>query len=156
MSFEGLCGWVHRDSSGGGVGEGTCVAVGTGSGGADVAAESHLAAVIGKSSGGTNLSWRSKHQLTKAWPCKSARSHTMNRKFVFATSAIHVGVVSVIDISLFPMFILNPLQCPLDITTLDIATALPIATSTPVTNLCHYIKSNLVYNNLRIQPLCSK
>merc|ERR1719445_271675 len=55
LSFEGLRGWVHRDSSGGGVGEGTCVAVGTGSGGADVAAESHLAAVIGKSSGGTNL-----------------------------------------------------------------------------------------------------
>ena len=66
LSFEGLCGWVHRDSSGGGVGEGTCVAVGTGSGGADVAAESHLAAVIGKSSGGTNLISKSKRQVTRA------------------------------------------------------------------------------------------
>ena len=47
-------------------------------------------------------------------------------------------------------------QCPLDIATLDLAAALSIATSTPVTNLCHYINSNLVYNDLRIQPLCSK
>ena len=48
------------------------------------------------------------------------------------------------------------IQCPLDIATLDLAAALPITTSTPVTNLCHYINSNLVYNDLRIQPLCSK
>ena len=41
-------------------------------------------------------------------------------------------------------------QCPLDIATLDLAAALLIATSTPVTNLCHYINSNLVYNDLKI------
>ena len=51
---------------------------------------------------------------------------------------------------------ISTVQCPLDIATLDLAAALPIATSTPVTNLCHYINSNLVYNDLRIQPLCSK
>ena len=47
-------------------------------------------------------------------------------------------------------------QCPLDIATLDIAAALPIATSTPVTNLRQYINSDLGYNDLKIQPLCSK
>ena len=41
-------------------------------------------------------------------------------------------------------------QCPLDIATLDKAAALPIATSTPVTDLRHYINSNLVYNDLKI------
>ena len=48
------------------------------------------------------------------------------------------------------------LQCPLDIATLDIAAALLIATSTPVTDLRHYINSNLVYNDLRFRPLFSK
>ena len=48
------------------------------------------------------------------------------------------------------------IQCPLDIATLDIAAALPIATSTPVTNLRQYINSDLGYNDLKIQPLCSK
>ena len=40
-------------------------------------------------------------------------------------------------------------QCPLDIATLDIAAALPIATSTPVTNLRQYINSDLGYNDLK-------
>ena len=44
----------------------------------------------------------------------------------------------------------------MDIATLDIAAALPIATSTPVTNLRQYINSDLGYNDLKIQPLCSK
>ena len=44
----------------------------------------------------------------------------------------------------------NNIQYPLDIATLDIAAALPTATSTPVTDLRHYIKSNLVYNDLKI------
>ena len=48
------------------------------------------------------------------------------------------------------------LQCPLDIATLDIAAALPIATSTPMTDLRQYINYNLVYNDRRIRPLCSK
>ena len=48
------------------------------------------------------------------------------------------------------------IQCPLDIATLDIVAALPIATSTPVTNLRQYINSDLGYNDLKIQPLCSK
>ena len=39
-------------------------------------------------------------------------------------------------------------QCPLDIATLDIAAALAIATSTPVTNLRQYINSDLGYNDL--------
>ena len=39
---------------------------------------------------------------------------------------------------------------------MDIAAALPIATSTPMTNLCQYINSNLGYNDLKIQLLCSK
>ena len=46
--------------------------------------------------------------------------------------------------------------CPLDIATLDIATALPIATSNPVTNLRQYINSDLGYNDLKFQLLCSK
>ena len=48
------------------------------------------------------------------------------------------------------------IQCPLDITTLDKAAALPIATSTPVTNLRQYINSDLGYNDLKFQLLCSK
>ena len=48
------------------------------------------------------------------------------------------------------------IQCPLDIATLDIAAALPIATSTPVTDLHHYINSNFVYNDLKFPPLFSK
>ena len=52
--------------------------------------------------------------------------------------------------------ILLQVQCPLDIETLEIAAALPIATSTPVTNLHQYINSDLGYNDLKIQPLCSK
>ena len=46
--------------------------------------------------------------------------------------------------------LLGDIQCPLDIATLDKAAALPIATSTPVTDLRHYINSNLVYNDLKI------
>ena len=42
------------------------------------------------------------------------------------------------------------IQCPLDIATLDKASALPIATSTLVTDLRHYINTNLVYNDLKI------
>ena len=52
--------------------------------------------------------------------------------------------------------IYQDIQCPLDIATLDLAAALPIATSTPVTNVRQYINSNLGYNDLKIQPLCSK
>ena len=48
------------------------------------------------------------------------------------------------------------IQWPLDIATLDIAAALPIATSTPVTDLRHYINNNLVYNDLKFRPLFSK
>ena len=48
------------------------------------------------------------------------------------------------------------IQCPLDITTLDKAAALPIATSTPATNLRQYINSDLGYNDLKFQLLCSK
>ena len=48
------------------------------------------------------------------------------------------------------------LQCPLDITTLDKAAALPIATSNPATNLRQYINSDLGYNDLKFQLLCSK
>ena len=39
------------------------------------------------------------------------------------------------------------LQCPLDIATSDIAAALPIATSNPVTDLHQSINYNLVYND---------
>ena len=38
------------------------------------------------------------------------------------------------------------LQRPLDIAILDLAAALPIATSTPMMNHCQYRNSNLVYN----------
>ena len=41
------------------------------------------------------------------------------------------------------------LQCPLDIATLDIAAALLIATSTPMTNLRQYKDSDLGYNDLK-------
>ena len=41
------------------------------------------------------------------------------------------------------------IQCPLDIATLDIAAVLPIATSTPVTNLRQYINSDFGYNDLK-------
>ena len=41
-------------------------------------------------------------------------------------------------------------QCPLDIATLDIAAALPIATSTALTNLRQQINSDLAYNDLKI------
>ena len=44
----------------------------------------------------------------------------------------------------------------MDITTLDIAAALPIAISTPVTNLRQYINSDLGYNDLKFQLLCSE
>ena len=50
----------------------------------------------------------------------------------------------------------RPVQCPLDIATLDKAAALPIATSTPATNLRQYINSDLGYNDLKFQLLCSK
>ena len=42
------------------------------------------------------------------------------------------------------------IQCPLDIATLVKAAALPIATSTTVTDLQHYINYNLVYNDRQI------
>ena len=44
----------------------------------------------------------------------------------------------------------------MDIATLDIAAALPIATSTLVAKLRQYINSDLGYNDLKIQPLCSE
>ena len=47
------------------------------------------------------------------------------------------------------MAALFQIQCPLDITTLDKAAALAIATSTPATNLRQYIKSDLGYNDLK-------
>ena len=47
-------------------------------------------------------------------------------------------------------------QCPLDIATLDIAAALPIATSTPVTNLRQYINSDLGYNELKFSFFFTK
>ena len=50
----------------------------------------------------------------------------------------------------------NLVQCPLDITTLDKAAALLIATSNPATNLRQYINSDLGYNDLKFQLLCSK
>ena len=43
------------------------------------------------------------------------------------------------------------IQCPLDIATLDIAAALPIATSNPVTNLHQSIKSDLGCKDLKYQ-----
>ena len=46
--------------------------------------------------------------------------------------------------------------CLLDITTLDKAAALLIATSNPATNLRQYINSDLGYNGLKFQLLCSK
>ena len=39
---------------------------------------------------------------------------------------------------------------------MDKAAALPIATSTPATNLRQYINSDLGYNDLKFQLLCSK
>ena len=51
---------------------------------------------------------------------------------------------------------MSEIQCPLDIATLDIAAALLIVTSTPVTDLRHYINSNLVYNDLKFWPLFIK
>ena len=47
----------------------------------------------------------------------------------------------------------NPVQCPLDIKTLDKAAALPIAAATRVTDLRHYINSNLGYSNLKLLGL---
>ena len=48
------------------------------------------------------------------------------------------------------------IQCPLDIATLDIAAALAIATSTPVTNLRQYINSDLGYTDLKFQGFYTK
>ena len=45
------------------------------------------------------------------------------------------------------------IQCPLDIKTLDKAAALPIAAATRVTDLRHYINSNLGYSNLKLLGL---
>ena len=47
------------------------------------------------------------------------------------------------------MVVNKAIQCPLDIATLDIAAALAIATSTPVTNLRQHINSDLGYNDLK-------
>ena len=44
----------------------------------------------------------------------------------------------------------------MDIATLDIAAALPIATSTPVTNLRQYINSDLGYNDLEFSVFYTK
>ena len=41
------------------------------------------------------------------------------------------------------------IHCPLEFATLDKAAVLPIATSTPVTNLRQYINSDLGYNDLK-------
>ena len=48
------------------------------------------------------------------------------------------------------------IQCPLDIATLDIAAALPIATSNPVTDLRQYINSDLGYNDLEFSVFYTK
>ena len=45
------------------------------------------------------------------------------------------------------------IQYPLDIATLDIAAALPIATSTHVTDLRQCINSDLGYNDIKFQLL---
>ena len=44
----------------------------------------------------------------------------------------------------------------MSIATLDVAAALPISTSTPVTNLCQYMNSDLGYNDFKFQLLSSK
>ena len=49
--------------------------------------------------------------------------------------------------------LLGLIQCPLDIKTLDKAAALPIAAATRVTDLRHYINSNLGYSNLKLLGL---
>ena len=48
------------------------------------------------------------------------------------------------------------IQCPLDIATLDIAAALPIATSNPVTDLRQYRNSDLGYNDLEFSGFYTK
>ena len=53
-------------------------------------------------------------------------------------------------------FFTPKIQCPLYIATLDIVAALPIATSSPVTNLRQYINSDLAYNDLKISVFCTK
>ena len=53
-------------------------------------------------------------------------------------------------------FFVFEVQCPLDKATLDIAAALPITTSTAVTDLRQYINSDLGYNDFKFQLLCSK
>ena len=60
-----------------------------------------------------------------------------------------MSLVKLVKNSRTLLFIL--IQCPLDIATLDKAAALPIATSTPVTNLRQYINSDLGYNDLKFQ-----
>ena len=44
----------------------------------------------------------------------------------------------------------QPIQCPLDIETLDKAAALDLATATPLTDLRQYINSNLGFRDLEI------
>ena len=87
--------------------------------------------------------------------------HNDKRVFVATGNQVHVGWITwpnVASLQLLTryythitfkgivnrvLFIECSIQCPLDIATLDIAAALPIATSTPVTKLRQYINSDL-------------
>ena len=53
-------------------------------------------------------------------------------------------------------FLLNLVQCPLDISTLDKAAALAIATAARVTDLRHYINSDLGYSDRKFSALFTK
>ena len=46
--------------------------------------------------------------------------------------------------------VFSPIQCPLDIETLDKAAALDLATATPLTDLRQYINSNLGFSDLKM------
>ena len=59
----------------------------------------------------------------------------------------------VVKISGWPNHILALVQCPLDIATLDKAAALDIATATRVTDLRHYINSDLGYSDRKFLAL---
>ena len=48
------------------------------------------------------------------------------------------------------------IQSTLCFTTRGSAANLGIATSTPATDLCQYINSNLVFSDLKFWPLCSE
>ena len=97
------------------------------------------------------------------WACGYANSPTATKHFLFDDCnldecyRVETSFEDPIQRALFygehPW---DQVQCPLYIATFDIAAALPIATSTPVTDLRHYINSNLVYNDLKFRPLFSK